>query len=384
MQTNLQKSLLIIDTEIDAGLIAEALAGDYAVHVSIDRESALRSAVDIPPDLILMEAMITGMDGFEVCRFLKNDLTTRDIPIIFLTTLNEDVHETRGLELGAVDYITKPFNPAVVKVRIRNQFELKRNRDRLAATAVEQTNELTEARNHLKSHDVVQHDYLHAISHELRTPINVVLGVAEMALDDLKEEQRNEYMAIYEPSRRRLLMAVDNVLLMANMLGKGTSIPTFPVDLFEIVTKSWCSIRGAFFCSELSIVAPQAKPGLVLGNEELLRQSVTTRLKTALKMATPGTPVTAKYGEGQEQAILRLVFQGSPLTDELQRTFFDAFSYDRSSSCVEDLGLAIPLAAHLVRAMGGSVDLRETSSGVEISLTLLKTVLDQLPQHIMH
>ena len=81
---------------------------------------------------------------------------------------------------------------------------------------------------------------------------------------------------------------------------------------------------------------------------------------------------------------MRLVFQGSPLTDELQRTFFDAFSYDRSSSCVEDLGLAIPLAAHLVRAMGGSVDLRETSSGVEISLTLLKTVLDQLPQHIMH
>ncbi|MEI6314754.1 MAG: hypothetical protein WCO89_07795, partial [Syntrophus sp. (in: bacteria)] len=159
---------------------------------------------------------------------------------------------------------------------------------------------------------------------------------------------------------------------LAELQGEGASLPTIPVDLGGIVATSWDSLQETFSARDMAIVVPQTKPGLVLGNEELLRQSVTTLLKTALRMATPGTPVAAQFEEEQDRTILRLVFHGPPLPDKLQHTFFDTFSYDRSSSCVEELGLTVPLAAHIVGAMGGSVDLQETSSGMEIRLSLLR------------
>jgi CheY-like chemotaxis protein len=369
--------LVVDDVETNIDILLEALSEDYAVRVATDGAAALNSVKKVLPDLILLDVMMPGIDGFEVCRRLKNDPVSQGIPIIFLTALAETSAkalsvEAFGLELGAADYITKPFNPAVVKARVRNHLELKRHRDHLAALVAQQTRELAEAYNKLKALDAAQRDYLHAISDELRTPMKGVLGIAELALEGLDDERRNEYMVIYERSRHRLLVAVDSALLLAELQGEGASLATIPVDLGEIVATSWGSLQESFFARDLSIVIPKTKPGLVLGNEELLRQSVTTLLKTALKMATPGTPVETRFDEEQDRVTIRLVFQGLPLPDKLQRTFFDTFSSDRGGSCVEDLGLAVPLAAHVVRAMGGSVDLRNTSSGMEIHLSLLR------------
>jgi len=364
--------LVVDDADINIELLLETLGEIYTVRVATDGDAALKSVQKTRPDLILLDIMMPGMDGFEVCRRLKDDPATRDIPIIFVTALNEDIDEARGLILGAVDYITKPFNPAIVLARVHNHLELKKHRDHLTALVEERTRELAAAHNKLKALDEAQRDYLHAISHELRTPLNGVLGIAELALEELGEEQRNEYMMIFETSRNRLLTAVDSALLLAELQGEGASLPTIPVDLGGIVATSWDSLQETFSARDMAIVVPQTKPGLVLGNEELLRQSVTTLLKTALRMATPGSPVVAQFEEEQDRTILLLVFHGPPLPDKLQHTFFDTFSYDRSSSCVEELGLAVPLAAHIVRAMGGSVELRETSSGMEIRLSLLK------------
>ncbi|MEI7639867.1 MAG: hybrid sensor histidine kinase/response regulator [Syntrophus sp. (in: bacteria)] len=372
--TEARPTLLVVDdVESNIDVLLETLGEGYTIRVATNGTAALDSVKKALPDLILLDIMMPGMDGFEVCRRLKDDPATRDIPIIFISALNEDVDEARGLVLGAVDYIIKPFNPAIVLARVHNHLELKKHRDQLAALVAERTHELTEANSRLKALDEAQRDYLHAISHELRTPMNGILGVAELALDDLNEEQRRDYMEIYGPSRSRLLMALDCALLLAELQGEGASLPTVPLDLVEIVASSLSSLQEAFHTKELSIVVPQTQPVLVLGNEELLRQSTTTLLKTALKMATVGTTIAAQFGEDHDRAILQLVFQGQPLPDKLQRTFFDTFSYDRSSSCVEELGLAIPLAAHVIRAMGGNVDLRETSTGMEILVTLLKS-----------
>ena len=372
--TETRPALLVVDdaaTNID--LIIDALGKDYTVRVAIDGVSALNSAKKALPELILLDVMMPGMDGFEVCRRLKDNPATRNIPIIFITALNENADEERGLALGAVDYITKPFNPAIVKARVRNHLELKMHRDHLEGLVEERTRELSEAHDRLKALEDAQHDYLRAISHELRTPMNGVLGMAELALDELDDDLRNEYAGIYERSRDRLLMAVDSALLLAELEGDGASIATTPVDPGEIFEKAWDStLQEAFSARDLSIVIPQTNPGLVLGNEELLRQSIATLLNVAQKMATPGTCVAAQFGEELELVTLRIVFQGLPLSDKLQRGFFDTFSLDRSSSSVEALGLAIPLAAHVVRAMGGSIDLRNTHSGMEIDLSLLR------------
>jgi DNA-binding response OmpR family regulator len=84
---------------------------------------------DNPPDLILLDIVMPGMDGFEVCRKLKAETRTRNIPIIFITAKGSEEDQIRGFELGAVDYVTKPFIPIVVKARVKTHLELKKNRD---------------------------------------------------------------------------------------------------------------------------------------------------------------------------------------------------------------------------------------------------------------
>ncbi|HBD07357.1 MAG TPA: two-component system response regulator, partial [Syntrophobacteraceae bacterium] len=94
------------------------------------------------PDLILLDIMMPEMDGYEVCRRLKDDETTRHIPILFLTALADAADEAKGLALGAVDYITKPIHPELVRARVRNHLELKRYQNHLEEMVRIRTREL--------------------------------------------------------------------------------------------------------------------------------------------------------------------------------------------------------------------------------------------------
>ena len=367
-------TILVVDDSPDnLTLMGDLLMNDYRIKVANHGEKALKLAgAENPPTLILLDIMMPGMDGYEVCRRLKADGHTQDIPVIFLTALTDMEDEKKGLELGAVDYITKPISPVLFLARIRNQIELAKHREHLTAMVAERTRELEEALNRLKTIDAARRDFLKAISHELRTPVNGVLGIAELALEELTDkEQQATYTDLFERSRNRLIMAIDAALQLADFQS-GSLIPTAPVDFFENVTKVWNSLRDVFSARDLSFVAPQMRPVQVLGNEELLCQSLTTLLQTIQRLATPDTPVTAEFAEDSNQVTLTISFQGRPLPDGLQRSIFDTFSSDRTGSYIEDLGLAVPLAAEIIRAMGGIVDLQNTASGVKIQLTLKK------------
>ena len=132
-ESNQQTILLVDDTPQNLMVIGELLQPLYRVRAVSSGERALRAVHSLPrPDLILLDVMMPVMDGYAVMRQLRDDPLTRDIPVIFITALNTSEDEERGLELGAVDYITKPINPAIVLARVRTQLELKAARDRLA------------------------------------------------------------------------------------------------------------------------------------------------------------------------------------------------------------------------------------------------------------
>ncbi|MBF0422895.1 MAG: two-component system response regulator [Magnetococcales bacterium] len=120
----MQKIFVVDDTETNIDILLETLGDTYEVSVALDGVSALEDIPDREPDLILLDVMMPEMDGYEVCRRLKLDPRTRDIPLIFVTAKQETEDETFGLELGAVDYITKPFSPAVVLARVRTHLQL--------------------------------------------------------------------------------------------------------------------------------------------------------------------------------------------------------------------------------------------------------------------
>ncbi len=118
--------LVVDDTPDNLTLMSNLLKDDYKVKIAIGGEKALKiAASDASPDLILLDIMMPGMDGYEVCRRLKLDPKTLDIPVIFLTAKTEVEDEKKGLELGAVDYITKPISPPIVMARVKNHLALK-------------------------------------------------------------------------------------------------------------------------------------------------------------------------------------------------------------------------------------------------------------------
>ncbi|MCA1945013.1 MAG: response regulator [Desulfovibrio sp.] len=143
MAASQSRVLIVDDTPENIQVLMETLRGEHALQAAKDGEKALRLAFAEPhPDLVLLDIMMPGMDGYEVCRRLKADVRTRDIPVLFITALSEEEDEARGLALGAVDYITKPFRPGLVKMRVRNQLELKKHRDHLDELVQERTREV--------------------------------------------------------------------------------------------------------------------------------------------------------------------------------------------------------------------------------------------------
>lgn len=153
------KVLIVDDTPENIQVLMETLKGQYTIVAAINGEKALKLALTEPlPDLILLDIMMPEMDGYEVCRRLKSEESTKNIPVIFVTAKSEVEDETLGFELGAVDYITKPFSIPVVKARVKAHLELKRLRDlevtqraKLESVLINLNNELGEAADYVKS-----------------------------------------------------------------------------------------------------------------------------------------------------------------------------------------------------------------------------------------
>lgn len=132
MDTNetIQTILIVDDEPANLSLLNETLKTIYKVMVAKDGKKAIIIAQsNQPPDLILLDIMMPGIDGYEVLRRLKDNDHTKGIPIIFVTSKGQEDDESKGLEMGAVDYIAKPFNPTIVKARVKTHLEIKRHRD---------------------------------------------------------------------------------------------------------------------------------------------------------------------------------------------------------------------------------------------------------------
>jgi putative two-component system response regulator len=145
MEDYVTKQIILVVDDIpdNIDIITGILGAEYKIKAATNGKIALKVAKSSPmPDLILLDIAMPEMDGYEVCERLKAEEMTKGIPVIFVTAKGEVADETRGLELGAVDYITKPVSPPIVLARVRNHLELKRHRDHLQKLVMERSREL--------------------------------------------------------------------------------------------------------------------------------------------------------------------------------------------------------------------------------------------------
>jgi signal transduction histidine kinase len=181
--------LLVDDTPTNLKVLAEALQGQgWKTLMAADGESAIEQVAYRRPDLILLDVMMPGIDGFETCRRLKADPSSQDIPIIFMTALSDTLDKVRGLELGAVDYITKPFQQEEVIARTKLHLRLSQLTLQLEQQVADRTQALTDSLAELQSTQLqlVQSEKMSTlgqmvsgIGHEINNPINFISGNLE-------------------------------------------------------------------------------------------------------------------------------------------------------------------------------------------------------------
>jgi diguanylate cyclase (GGDEF)-like protein len=135
MDTKRPTILVVDDSVTNIEMLSSIVGIDYEVLFATTGEEAVEIARNQSPDLILLDIIMPGIDGYETCRRIKKDEATSDIPIIFITAMNQEDDESKGLDAGGIDYITKPICPPIVKARIRNHLELKRYHDLFKTTS---------------------------------------------------------------------------------------------------------------------------------------------------------------------------------------------------------------------------------------------------------
>jgi len=156
MSSTEKNSLLVVDdTPENIDVLCGILGADYTVKIANNGQLALKIASAQSPDLILLDVMMPGMDGYEVCRQLKKNEATRHIPVIFVTARGEVADETLGFELGAADYITKPVSPPIVHARVRAHLALSNQRRYLEHLVAERTSELERSNRQLEKTHLV-------------------------------------------------------------------------------------------------------------------------------------------------------------------------------------------------------------------------------------
>ncbi len=138
--------LIVDDSPESIDVLRSVLGAEYRTRVAINGQKALEIAESVQPDLVLLDVMMPDMDGYETCQKLKANPATRNIPVVFVTTMAETDAQVKGLAVGAVDYITKPYNPTLVQSRVRTQVALYRHHVHLEGLVRQRTSELLDTR----------------------------------------------------------------------------------------------------------------------------------------------------------------------------------------------------------------------------------------------
>ena len=349
--------LVVDDTPDNLVLMSNLLKNDYKVRIVTAGEKALKIALsDSPPDLILLDIMMPGLDGYEVCRRLKRDPKTMNIPVIFLTAKAEVEDEKKGLELGAVDYITKPISPPIVMARVKNHLALKAMADFLQ----EKNLELEGARSAAEKANLAKSDFLSSMSHELRSPLNAILGFAQLMESDspAPTPTQKESIAQILQAGWHLLTLINEILDLAKVESGQVPLSREPVSLAEVLLECRGMVETQAQQRGVHMIFPESDPHyFVMADRTRVKQILINLLSNAIKYNSPQGTVEVKCDEGAPGRIRVSVSDtGEGLSPDQMAQLFQAFNrLGQEAGGEEGTGIGLVVAKRLVELMEGEI-----------------------------
>lgn len=356
-----QRTILVVDDEpANIEVIRTCLKTEYKIRVATNGETALKAAALHPqPDLVILDIMMPGIDGYEVCRRLKEDPTTKDIPVIFLTAKSQVEDEARGFQQGAVDYIHKPISPPILQARVRTHIYLKEVRDSLEAQVQERTAELAQALEQALAAGKAKTAFLQTMSHELRTPLNHILGYSEMLQEELEDRpELLKDLTKIRSSGKHLLNMIAGVLEFARNEG-DRNVTIEQTNIASIIR------RAANDCDDIirkngNQIELQLADVIVRTDTKRLPTIIAELIRNAAKFTSSGRIIVHLRTEQRNKSnwiAVDVRDTGIGMTAEQCNHCFDAFwQADTSTSrAYEGTGMGLAMAKQLTAQLHGEL-----------------------------
>lgn len=352
--------ILIVDDELfNIESLVGLLKSEFTIMVAKGGEQALRVLQpDSMPDLILLDIIMPEMDGFEVCRRLKGEKATAGIPIIFITGITTPAEEIRGLELGAMDFIRKPFNAHVVLTRVRTHLEFSRQK------------------KHLLELNLLKNKFLGMAAHDLRNPLTSICGLSEMMLHmKLKEEEQLRFLKTIHEVGLQMRSLIDDLLDVSVIESGHFTMNLASGNLGELVQSRVDLFRFAAEKKHITMqIVPHVTPEIRL-DEARLGQVVDNLLANAIKFSPPETQVLVRTGQEGGKVWVAVTDQGPGLSVDDQKRLFGAFQKlsARPTGKERSTGLGLSIVKKIIDAHQGEI--RVTSEvGAGSTFTVLLPV----------
>jgi len=368
--------LIVDDTPFNLRFLSDVLGrAGYIAHTAADGEQAMQLAQTLPLDLVLLDIMMPGLSGYEVCGLLKADEKTRDIPVIFLSALNQELDKVQAFTVGGVDYITKPFQVKEVLARIETHLTL-----RFLQKDLEERNlSLQRQAVELEARNVELDAFAHTVAHDLKTPLTAVVGFSDLLQKrhmQMSAEKLGETLAIIAQNGRRMANIINEMLLLASVR-QMNEVSITPLDMGSIVLSATDRLVDMLREHTVQISTPEVWPA-AYGYGPWIEEVWVNYLSNAVKYG--GTPPHITVGatlQPPDTVRFWVHDNGNGLTEEEQSHLFTAFTRLGQTS-VEGHGLGLSIVQRIITRLNGEVGVESAAGQGSIFFFTLPAVREDI------
>jgi two-component system sensor histidine kinase/response regulator len=349
----------------------------YIIGYAVDGLQAVELLIkDNDYDLVLLDVDMPVMNGYEACETIKMSEKLKEIPVIFLTAFNDNHKILKGFDIGAQDYITKPYNAQELLKRVDTHLQLKYKTDQLKMMnsileqkVNERTKELTLANERLELLDKAKSDFLALISHEMRTPLNGIVGFSELLKSMVQDPELKKFTDYLLDSAERLTRFSEMALLITSLKLNNYDFFIENFSLDSLLNNVINNLQNKINEKTLKIVRQlNTDDHNIAIDESLMRFSVKSILENAIHYSNVGESIIISVSQDKNYIKLSIRDFGPGFSDEAMAKIFEIFTIVNIMHHTEGLGLSLATIKMITELHKGIIEVKNMNKGAEVSL----------------